>query len=402
MGIGGRAVAGVALAGICLTSSGTGGAEPERFAAAWGVSADRYDRKLGTSVDDLSRLVQVSQTDSIAVAQVAGSAPANMLWPGERAKATIQIINKTNAPIRAAGKLDVIRYSLYTLPLERDDAMFHVGVRRLAHEGSVPLSVDIAPRGYQHIEVSPPIPETFGGYALILDIEGQERLFAASLIRTHKNPHPGNTSRLRMDITNVEALLRLGAVPNRIGMAFRGPEEPDYETYYQRWATTLREFHAAKLPVCVEFGHETPMHGPRQPLGRPRTHLKNEDGKLVATEYPGDIAWLPSSDPVFKAWVKRLALEFGWPKGPINAMKLWNEPWEGGSIAWWGADMLRYREIYAVLCEAVDEARKEAGVQILLGGADSSSNTMDKHFPDGDDQRFLAWTCSVEKSSRDV
>lgn len=390
--MGSRAVVAVGLVGTCLASSKAVGAEPERFAAAWGVSADRYDKKLSTSVDDLSRLVQVSQTDTIAVAQVASSVPANILWPGEKAKVTIQITNKTHSPVRTTGKVDVIRYCLYTLPLERDDAMFHVGMRKLADEGSVPVQVDIAPGGYQHIEISPPIPETFGGYALILDLKGQERLFAAGLIRTYKNPHPGDASRLRMDINDVDVLLRLGAVPNRIGMAFRAKSDPDYETYYQRWATKLREFQAAKLPVCIEFGHETPMYGPHQPLGRPRTHLRDELGKPVATDYPGDIAWLPSYDPAFKAWVKRIALEFGWPKGPVNAMKLWNEPWEGGSIAWWGADMLRYREIYTALCEAVEEARKEAGVKILLGGADSSSNTMDKHFPDGNDERFLAWT----------
>jgi len=134
------------------------------------------------------------------------------------------------------------------------------------------------------------------------------------------------------------------------------------------------------------------MTGPMQPMGVPRMHLKEEDGKLVnGATYPGDAAWLPSYDPAFKAWAKRLAVEFGWPKGPINAMKLWNEPWEGGSIAMWHADMLRYREIFTVLCGAVEEARREVGVRILLGGADSSSNTMDKHFPDGDDQ-FLQWT----------
>lgn len=177
-----------------------------------------------------------------------------------------------------------------------------------------------------------------------------------------------------------------------MGMVFRAPDAPDYQKYWDTQVRELKKFQDAGLPICLEFGHDVPFTGPMQPMGVRRMHLKEEDGKPVnGATYPGDAVWLPSFDPAFKAWVKRLALEYGWPKGPINAMKIWNEPWEGASIAVWGADMLRYREIFTVLCEAVEEGRQEAGVQILLGGADSSSNTMDKHFPDGDD-RFLKWT----------
>ena len=83
-------------------------------------------------------------------------------------------------------------------------------------------------------------------------------------------------------------------------------------------------------------------------------------------------------------------MEHGWPKGPINAVELWNEPWEGVSISGWGADCLRYREIYQVMAEAVLEARQEAGVKVLIGGACSSANTRDKLFCDGTDT-FLPW-----------
>ena len=69
---------------------------------------------------------------------------------------------------------------------------------------------------------------------------------------------------------------------------------------------------------------------------------------------------------------------------------MWNEPWEGDSIAGWGADMLRYREIFTNMCEGVELARKEDGVQVLLGGFDSTANAMDKMFGDGSDT-FMKW-----------
>ena len=81
---------------------------------------------------------------------------------------------------------------------------------------------------------------------------------------------------------------------------------------------------------------------------------------------------------------------YGWPKGPINAVELWNEPWEGVSISGWGADIPRYREMYTAMAQAVVEARKEAGVKVLIGGACSTTNTRDKLFCDGADT-FLPW-----------
>ena len=71
-------------------------------------------------------------------------------------------------------------------------------------------------------------------------------------------------------------------------------------------------------------------------------------------------------------------------------MELWNEPWEGVSISGWGADIPRFREIYTAMAQAVIEARKEAGVQVLIGGACSTTNTRDKLFCDGSDT-FLPW-----------
>ena len=40
------------------------------------------------------------------------------------------------------------------------------------------------------------------------------------------------------------------------------------------------------------------------------------------------------------------------------------------------------------MIEAVEEARKEGGVQVMLGGGDSSANTFDKYFPSGNNPNF--------------
>ena len=77
--------------------------------------------------------------------------------------------------------------------------------------------------------------------------------------------------------------------------------------------------------------------------------------------------------------------KYGWPRGTVIGVKFMNEPWDFSSISGWGADTPRYREIYKAMAEATAEARKEFGVEVLVGGCDSSSNTFDKLFADGKD-----------------
>jgi hypothetical protein len=88
--------------------------------------------------------------------------------------------------------------------------------------------------------------------------------------------------------------------------------------------------------------------------------------------------------------VQRISSQYGWPKGNLNAVELWNEPWESVSISGWQADIPRYQEIFTHMAQGVEAARKNADVQVLIGGTCSSSNARDKLFADGSD-KFLKW-----------
>ena len=59
---------------------------PPQPATVWGVKPARYGlEKPYFNVDDMSGMTQRSQTDTLRVTQIGGSAPANLLWPGEPA-----------------------------------------------------------------------------------------------------------------------------------------------------------------------------------------------------------------------------------------------------------------------------------------------------------------------------
>jgi hypothetical protein len=317
----------------------------------------------------------------VQVQLVQSSAPACVVWPEEKPSFTFQFTNLTDKPLPAKGRVRVVQYEVITNA--PGDDPFDIGMKKVAEAGEIPISVDLPAKGWQDVTVAPPIPETFGGYTLIVELEGQDSLFGATLVRTFKpDPAPQQFYRLTIDSHEPEVLTRLGVTVNRIGVPYKATTDPDYEKVYAEISEKLKALRDNNLPVCIEFGGGALTH-PNQPLGIRRQML---DGNDLMKPGGGDIAWLPSSDADFKKFVSRFATEWGWPKGPINAMKLWNEPWNGGSISGWGADDERYREIYTTMCEAVEAARADAGVQILLGGCDSSANTMDKLFADGSDK----------------
>ncbi len=338
----------------------------QEYADTWGVNPARAG-------------VQFSRNDQVQVYLVQSSAPATILWPGEPLALTFQFTNLQNAPLTATGTAHIIQYAITTHP---GTDVFDIGIKKIREVGTLPFGLNLPAKGVQDVVLTPAIPEEKGGYAILLDLPGQDRLFGATCVRTFKpTPKKRQFYRLCMDMGEPEALLRLGSTINRVGMGYKPTTSKDFDKWYTDQGANLQRYQDAGLPVTIEFGAGA-FYGEEQPLGRPRPHL-TEDGVLQDTK--SDMAWLPSYDADFGKFVRRLLADYGWPKGPINAVKLWNEPWNGISISGWGADDLRYREIYLTLAQAVAAARKEDGAQVLVGGCDSSTNTLDKLFPDGKD-----------------
>jgi hypothetical protein len=246
--------------------------------------------------------------------------------------------------------------------------------------------------GSQKITIPLQVPEVFGGYAVIAEIHGRGRVLAAALVRVPR-PDPGRQQfpAYALDMPGPEEITeevfilfkRLGIKGCRLGVEYHPAGTPACEQYLKLLGQWMEW--AAQNDVTVMF---TIMGGSApQPLGRPRPWLDEKDMML---ETKSDSAWLPAWDEDFQVYCHLLASRWGWPKGPLNAVELWNEPWEGISISGWGADVIRYRDLYQKMALGIEEARSREGAQVLIGGACSSSNTRDKLFPDGKDT-FLKW-----------
>ena len=313
-----------------------------------------------------------------SVQQTGCSLGANVLWPDD--EVTFTFFVKPAELYKGPLKVDVIQYGTRGKPGD----WWKPAVFKIADIGSSTVEVDLPPSG-GFVTVQPEIGDTFGGYAIIFDLGERGRAFACTCVRVPA-PEPGREwlPTYAMDLGwPHEMSPAVFNVFKRLGV--KGARtEGGYNTIADAHVDWAME-NDLTLMLTVGCGN-TP--GDQQPLGRGRPWLR-DNGEMIEG-VKEDLAWLPSFDPEFKRYLKAVLIEHGWPKGPINAVELWNEPWEGVSISGWGADCLRYREIYRVMAEAVLEARLEADVKVLIGGACSSANTRDKLFCDGTDT-FLPW-----------
>ena len=303
------------------------------------------------------------------------SAPGNVLFPGEQPRFVLQISNNGKTALQTPAKIEVLAYGTRGLPGDIwKPQTFRVGVI-----ASAPFTANIAPGGFQNVTIAPRIPARFGAYALVADMGEGRRQFVTSFVRTFK----AETRRVQypsfcLDELPPDVLKRLGVQAIRWGLSYKPTTDKDFPRWFAEQNARLQEYKKANVAVLAMIGGGDFMH-PNQPLGRPRPWLSDK-GEMLDTKF--DLAWLPSYDADFQHFTQMFATQQGWPRGPVNAFSLWNEPREGISISGWGADMLRYREMYRHMARGVLDARK-TGVQVLVGGTDSSSNAFDKLFADG-------------------
>ncbi|OQP53471.1 hypothetical protein A4H97_23810 [Niastella yeongjuensis] len=305
---------------------------------------------------------------------IESSAPANVFWPGDKIRLKFQLINNTNQPIGVEGKMYVIRYGTKGIP---NDTWLPKMVK-LDYQKAVPVTLNIAANGYLNTDLTIDDIKEYGGYAVVFDLGKYGRRLGTSFVLSMKpSPVKMQYPKQSLDYLGVDFLRRVGVQAIRFGVPYIATTNPNYQTYMQELKRQMKNFKDNNITVMLMFGEGQTAQS--MPLGISRPHL-DSSGKMLRTKQ--DLAWMPDMDADFKKYVKELCLDYGWPNGPVTAVCLWNEPWEGTSISGWQADMLRYREIYTKMAEAVLEARKE-NRDVLVGGGDSNSNVWDKFFSDG-------------------
>jgi hypothetical protein len=321
------------------------------------------------------KLGKERKSDSFSVTILGSNKPAHMFHPGQTPSIRFQIENLTDRKLNARGRVDVIRYLQMGVPGDN----WWPRLKVLGDPEDTPIDISLEPNGWKNVEVTVPLPETKGGYALVVDLgeEGRRyltsctRMFDLDLKRTLYPKMAGDA----LGPYGGAALSRMGLQSIRWGLKFYAPG-PKREKYMQEVDRILEDYYENKVMVTAEIGAGRYEHV----LGRWRPNLTPEG---VMKGGKCDLVWPPEMDDEFRQWIYDFICEYGYPKGPVNGIMLWNEPWEGHSISGWQADMWRYRTIYRIIGEEVMRARENEGVEVLIGGCDSGSNTRDKLFGEG-------------------
>ncbi|RAJ87273.1 hypothetical protein CLV59_10122 [Chitinophaga dinghuensis] len=305
---------------------------------------------------------------------IESSAPANVFWPGDAIRLQFQLLNNTNQAIDMDAKAYVIRYGTKGIPND----IWLPQMVKMNYEKVIPVKLHITPNGYTNTSVTIDDIKEYGGYAVVFDLGKNGRRLGTSFVYSMRpSPVKMQYPKQSLDYLGVDFLQRMGVQAIRYGIPYIATTNPGYQAHMQELKRLMKNFQDNNITVMLMFGEGQTAQS--MPLGISRPHL-DSSGKMLRTKQ--DLAWMPDMDEDFKKYVKELCMQFGWPKGPITSVCLWNEPWESSSISGWQADMIRYREIYTKMAEAVLEARK-ADRDVLVGGGDSNSNAMDKFFSDG-------------------
>lgn len=360
------------------------------FAAAAPLHAQMVTRDEMPGFGEAFGLKAEQQIKNFTVAETASNVGSNVLWPGEKAELTFVANNPGAAPLRLKGTLESIAYNTR---VEAGDVWVpHVTRENLI--GSVPVEVEVPAKSSVTFKVAPIVPERFGGTVCVFDFGASGRAFGAALVRTPRAEagkvfEPSYALDLpwpfEMSETVAKTFGRLGVRGARMGASYTPSDNPNFQNSLDELEQHLKWAQDNNITVMLTLG-SGPQNDKSQPLGRARPWL---DANGVMQDTKTDTAWLPQYDADFQKWVTQVVNKWGWPRGPVNAVELWNEPWEGISISGWGADLPRYRELYEHMARGVEDARR-SGAKVLIGGACSSTNTFDKLFPDGD-KKFLPW-----------
>ncbi len=350
-------------------------------------AAPKPKREHPEAYETVCRLAPGEEGTDYDVRLIASSSPGSVFFRDELVSFTFQIENRTNRPIKTKGVAELMTYESVTDPI----AFFSIEHRPLPDPGpSTPIFLDIPANGWTNLVVRMAVPDRFGPYVVVIDAGPMGRRFGAAFVRAPslvrgKEQFPTFTHDLQAwTVTDSSLALfqRAGIKGSRLEWSYLPTRDKKYAEDFEKLGKLLKEYSDHDITVMLTLNGGGP-----QPLGVTRPALDANGVMLGGKE---DYAWLPESDTDYQKFVENIAITYGWPKGPVNAIELWNEPWEGNSISGWRADIPRYREIYTHMAQGIEAARKKAGVQVLIGGACSTMNTDDKLFSDGSDT-FLKW-----------
>ena len=210
------------------------------------------------------------------VQQIDAPNGVNVIWPGESAPVTLNITNTSGQPIQGDGNVQVIRYAVQGIP---GDGWLGKFVK-LADVQSIPITgLNIPPHGSFPVQVTPALPETFGGYLLIVDLGTYGKRFGCAIARTL----PADGGRVQvpayaLDISKpcqetFYLFKRLGVKGARMEMGATLPDDPKLADKTKALDVLMKSMWDNEISTMLTIN----SGGFPQPLGMPRPFLDDDN-----------------------------------------------------------------------------------------------------------------------------
>jgi hypothetical protein len=306
-----------------------------------------------------------------------------ILYPGDTARLEILLKNADAAPLAVTPVVEVTRIDMqfegydYT----RGDPMIggtKISITPAGRALRTPLAaVTVEPGKSTTLAWALPKPTdcaAFGAYAVIVDLGAKGRQAAGTLSRVHPpNPKAGDGKDAPLlysmfwqwPIDQQCALLarvgftwvRTDGMPNWSSASRADVTAPFDWTRLDAW---MKPFRDNRLWILSNM-YGSPAQTVTQPNHKAYNLIHEEKYDTRMGEYVEEA-------------VRRYCGPDG--SGPLQIIDYYNEPWEGGGISGWKSDSIRYRKLY----QTIYDGAHRASTHILVGGASSIMNTVDKFF----------------------
>ena len=139
---------------------------------------------------------------------LATNRPGNLFFPGEQPEITVQVRNTGAKALNLTGEWVLVPWGNRQYP----GSCWHSTAERLGEERRIPVRLELPAGGFADLKPALPLPERFGGYALLLDL-GKEhgRRLVCSFARSVRNEaRPGRFPRQAVELFDPEVMERLG------------------------------------------------------------------------------------------------------------------------------------------------------------------------------------------------
>jgi len=299
-----------------------------------------------------------------------------IFYPGQSMDVEITLTNAGAAEVPGTFTLDVQPIGLEAIPGSSGQASLCATIRLLGAAIPVKMSMTALKPGATVLPFTLPVQRN-GVFALIIDGGPLGRQIAGTVMRGFAHPDtPVRNSPVLMCVQDWRA------IPAFERMGIRWLRTDPFPGWGHVQSRVNEPYNWTSADEKMKIAEDHHMALVSNFYGSPTGTVSGEC--YAAYNY----VHAPQYDDQFGQFVYACVKRYNRNgAGPLQIIDWQNEPWEGGGISGWKSDAKRYQDTYKIIYEQAKKASPNDPItgqpRIMIGGASSIMNTLDKFFGNG-------------------